>query len=467
MRPTGPTSLIRRIAVVSDRRPRRIALASVALLLAGLTASAPAHDIPNARVDRSTQVTLEPGRLRIDYEVSLSELTLTQELRSLIGALPGADRRDWFEAYGRETGPLNAKGFLVTVGEEPMDLRVESFDLAVEEHPRYTFHFSTEIPPSGRLSVRDTNFMTSEGTSRLAVRGRGVKVLGDDLPGDVEAIPARPLWQLTDLQERRTRGVVVEFSPAAENAAQRPPIASPGPVADREPPASVGSAPRLTGLLDGESGLPLVLLAPVAFGLGAVHAIQPGHGKTLVAATVLTENGSWLRGALLAALTTLAHTSSVFLVAGLLWWTESKRFETIHLALYRSAGFVIAAIGLWRLGRHLAGYSEHGVGHEVRPLSRGEGPGLIGLGVAGGLVPCWDAVGLVLLSEAVGRLGLGLLLVVAFSLGMGLVLVSIAWLVTRLRRSIGRTGAEPVWQRRLGVAGGLVLSSIGVYLLRI
>ncbi|MEJ7637455.1 MAG: ABC transporter permease, partial [Singulisphaera sp.] len=90
----------------------RLALTvSLASLLSSIAA---AHDIPNARVDRSIQVTLGRARLAIDYEVSLAELTLTQELRSLIGALPGADRRDWFGRYGEVTGPLNAKGLLVT-----------------------------------------------------------------------------------------------------------------------------------------------------------------------------------------------------------------------------------------------------------------------------------------------------------------------------------------------------------------
>ena len=40
------------------------------------------HDIPNQRLDRSIQVTVRPGRLEIAHEVSLSELTLTQDLRA-------------------------------------------------------------------------------------------------------------------------------------------------------------------------------------------------------------------------------------------------------------------------------------------------------------------------------------------------------------------------------------------------
>src|SRR4051794_23472228 len=91
--------------------------------------AAPGHDIPNARVDRSIQVTVHPGRLTLDYEVSLSELTLTQDLRALIGTLPGAERGAWFDRYGREAGPLIAKGLIVAVDDRRYPLECRGFDL--------------------------------------------------------------------------------------------------------------------------------------------------------------------------------------------------------------------------------------------------------------------------------------------------------------------------------------------------
>ena len=84
---------------------------------------ATAHDIPNQRVHRSAQATLVPGKLVIEYEVSLSELTLTQDLRTLVGSLPGGDRSGWFQRYGEVTGPLDAKGFLVACDGNPVPLR--------------------------------------------------------------------------------------------------------------------------------------------------------------------------------------------------------------------------------------------------------------------------------------------------------------------------------------------------------
>jgi ABC-type nickel/cobalt efflux system permease component RcnA len=457
------------------------------LILTIVAATAPGHEIPNARVDRSIQATMAPGRLTIDYEVSLAELTLTQDLRALVGGpLPGTDRADWFNAYGRETGPLNARGILVTIDGRPARMDVQGFDLVVEDHPRFTFHFATPIPPRGRLALHDTNFSTSEGTSRLAMRalaGVTVRVQGDDLPTDVNRIPIRPTWQLSDREELRTHQLVAEYrteevvggrgsvkdeheeqmgtrlpSPLQPTTSHRPPTTLSEPTTDHRPPAT------LLRLLDRDRGLSLAMLSLVALGLGGAHAIQPGHGKTLVAATVLGDRGSWLRGTVLALVTTLTHTGSVVLIAAALWWTRSTRFSEIHFVLARVAGFAIAAIGLWRLGRHLAGHGEHPddfAPEHVEPSRHG----LLWLGVAGGLVPCWDAIGLIVLAGAWGRPGLGLILLLAFSLGMALVLVLVGALATRLRRWLESRPRARSWEHRLGIASGLVLTAIGVYIM--
>ncbi|MHC5541022.1 nickel/cobalt transporter, partial [Singulisphaera rosea] len=273
-------------------------------LVAFLSATAHAHNIPNARVDRSIQVTVRPERLEVDYEVSLSELTVARDLRDLVGTLVETEPKALYERYGQETGPLNAKGILASVDGRPLDLLFQGLDIVVEEHPRYTFHFDAKLPTQGRLVVQDTNYVTSEGTSRLAVRGlEGVAIRGDDLPPEVGQIAIRPVWQLTDLEERRTKLVEVDFV--------RPRTSVPTTIeADAPPhmskPASPVKTPpdRLSKLLDRASRGSLLGLLLVAFGLGMAHAIQPGHGKSLVAAAVVGRRGRWYRGTLLALVAT-------------------------------------------------------------------------------------------------------------------------------------------------------------------
>ncbi len=432
------------------------------------------HDIPNQRIDRSIQVTLSSSRLVVDYEVSLTELTLTQDLRSLIGNLPGADRAQWLARYAEVTGPQNAKGLLVSVNSRAEELVYRGHDLVVEEHPRYTFHFEAAIPDGGRLTVRDTNYTSSEGTSRLAIRGRdGLIIEGDDRPAEVDQIQIRPVWQLSNEDERRTKEATVRFRRPSTSENLRPgsEVSQPIPVTDaanRDQPASIRSnaesnrPSRISELLDKRTGLSSAFIALIALCLGAAHAVQPGHGKTLVTAVALSPDARWYQAMLLGFSATLAHLGSVLLVALALWYTGATAVGTVHRGLSQVAGFAIAAAGFWRVGRHLGGYAEHALDdfRRVRMSSLG----IVGLGLANGLVPCWDAVGLLVLAASLGRLATGVNLVIAFSLGMAMVLAAVAWVAWTMKSATFGWDRSPIWQHRLGLVSGLMLAAIGLYL---
>ena len=189
-----------------------------------------------------------------------------------------------------------------------------------------------------------------------------------------------------------------------------------------------------------------------------VHALQPGHGKTLVVAASLGTAG---RGVRLGLFTAGCHLIGVVAVAAALWVFETERYGSIHAAIARTAGFAIAAVGMFRVGRHLAGIKSP---HDHGGFAAGNGS-IWGLGAAGGFVPCWDAVALVVVAHSVGRLGWGLALLVAFSLGLAAVLVAVGWLAGRLRAVVARrpSGRDPA--RWFGLASGLILAGIGLGLL--
>jgi ABC-type nickel/cobalt efflux system permease component RcnA len=464
------------IARLRPRTLRWLRLGPTLFLLAALVLQRPAwpHDIPNQRVDRSIQATIRPGKLQIDYEVSLTELTLTQDLRALIGSLPGGDRSTWLARYGEVTGPLDAKGFLVHCDGHPVVLGVRGFDLVVEEHPRYTFHFEAPLPLGGRLWIHDTNYISSEGTSRLAVRGSdGAIIEGNDLPEDVSQIPIRPLWQLGDEEERRTRRVDVIFRGPKQSTGQE--AASPallphdaGIAEGNLPPPKIdlaGGGTDQTGslsrLLDRGLSVSWLGLLLISAGLGAVHSVQPGHGKTLVSAIALAPGARWYQPALLGVFTTAAHTSTVLLFAAILWFTGASQVASLHQGLTRVAGFAIAAGGCWRMGRSLGRWVEHPDGDRIDPGALSLS-GLAALGIAGGLVPCWDAVALLILSAALGRLAAGVLLVLAFGAGMSVVLVGVGLAAARLKRAVVPSSQARAWETQLGLASGVALAAIGL-----
>ena len=134
----------------------------------------------------------------------------------------------------------------------------------------------------------------------------------------------------------------------------------------------------------------------------------------------------------------------------------------LHQGLMQVAGFAIAAGGFWRIGRYLGGWEEHEGEGKIPPVAMSP-VSLVSLGLAGGLVPCWDAVGLVVLSAALGRLAIGVLLVIAFGAGMAAVLVGVGLLAARLKSAM-LSSVTRSWESQLGLLSGLILAGLGLAL---
>ena len=239
-----------------------------------------------------------------------------------------------------------------------------------------------------------------------------------------------------------------------------------------------------------------------ALGFGALHAVGPGHGKTVMAAYLVSTRGRRRDALYLGGIVSLMHTASVLALA-LLLATVGRNLDASRIfpGLTVVAGIVVVAIGLrllaqrWRAARsalargHIHGAVEHshhhgdvpgnhdhgpseghahgpgGHTHElpegVRPLSRA---GLVALGTSGGLFPSPSAVVVLVGAFALGRAPLGLALIGAFSLGLALVLVGVGMLLVLGRDRLGgSTGAISI--RWLPVAGAAAITAFGAALL--
>jgi len=197
----------------------------------------------------------------------------------------------------------------------------------------------------------------------------------------------------------------------------------------------------------------------VAFWLGAMHALEPGHGKTIVAAYLVGSRGNMKHAALLGATVTFTHTISVFLLGlGTLLLSSYIVPEKIIPVLGVLSGVSIVLIGgwlfyqRWRAFMHTRAHAhghhhhhhghdhdhhhhhhdhDHDHGHSHSHIPKGDITigSLLALGASGGLVPCPAAMVLLLSAIAIGRIGLGLVLLIAFSLGLAGVLMAIGMLV--------------------------------------
>jgi ABC-type nickel/cobalt efflux system permease component RcnA len=230
-------------------------------------------------------------------------------------------------------------------------------------------------------------------------------------------------------------------------------------------------------LHQGDLGWSVMLLGMLAaFAFGAVHALSPGHGKTLVAAYLVGSRGTPRHAVFLGLMVTFTHTISVFALGLVtLYLSRFVLPETITPILGAISGITIVWVGgtlLYRrtVGRKMAGppqglAHDHGDGrmhtHVPEEISVG---GLIALGASGGLVPCPSALVLLLTSVAMGRVALGLTLLTAFSAGLAVVLTAVGlavlyakqWLPDSAR--LGRSKAL----RYLPVASAAFIVCVGI-----
>jgi ABC-type nickel/cobalt efflux system permease component RcnA len=233
----------------------------------------------------------------------------------------------------------------------------------------------------------------------------------------------------------------------------------------------------------------------IALGLGALHALEPGHGKTLAAAYLVGPRATAWHAVFLGLSVTVTHTSSVFLLGLItLFLSDIIVPERLLPWLGLASGLIVVSLGIQmvvtRLRASIAGattgHTHYGTGvhsHSdgtVHHHSTAYGPGssepmgwrtTLMVGISGGLLPCPAALVVLLSAIGLGRLGFGLLLIVAFSAGLAVVLSLVGLITLYSRRWLQGTArlqasTHVQWlSRSLPTIGGLLVISAGLLLL--
>jgi ABC-type nickel/cobalt efflux system permease component RcnA len=252
--------------------------------------------------------------------------------------------------------------------------------------------------------------------------------------------------------------------PAARPAAAR---VGPGRFSDRMTELVATRAPLGPGLVLAS------LLAAAA--LGAVHALGPGHGKTIVGAYLVGARGTARHAVVLGAVVTATHTLGVYAL-GLVTLAASRWIvpERLFTWLGAASGLLVIAIGASLARSRIESAHAHGDhvhhhlhhhGHSHAPPADGEALGwrsLVALGVSGGLLPCPSALVVMLGAIALGRVALGLGLIVAFSAGLAAVLTAIGLVFVHARRWFDHVPLDGRIARWLPVASAIVISLGGL-----
>jgi nickel/cobalt exporter len=283
------------------------------------------------------------------------------------------------------------------------------------------------------------------------------------------------------------------------------------PVTAAAVPGGVGS--ELSGLFETSDLTPLVLAASLlaAVLLGAGHALTPGHGKTIMAAYLVGTRGTAVHALGLGLVVTVSHTLGIVILALIILAAGAalppEAFQRIAPVV--SAGLVLA-IGAWLLGSQVRTWQrrrvtaadghvhaedashhqghvhasehdqptghdhdhphQHGVAthtHEVPGGTRVTWRGLFALGLAGGIVPSTNALIILLSTIASGRPALGLVLVIAFGVGMATVMAGVGLALVHARRWLDRLPAGAALERvpsLLPVATSCLVLGLGLWL---
>jgi nickel/cobalt exporter len=465
---------------------RLLALAVLSAGLFGTTALfgaplASAHPLGNFTINRYAGLVASKGTIEVRYVVDMAEIPTFQETPHIDtdrdGSLDMVERQVWAD---KEAGVIRSN-LIITVDGDAVVLRVASDSVRFRAGQAglpilyFTATFLGQLPgSSGTIRFADRNFPGRIGWKEVTASSRdGVAVSGSSVPAasvsrELTAYPKDLLSSPLDVAAAR-----LAFHPGRS--------AKTAPAEDMESVtgAPVASGGSFAGLVNRPlTPLVVVLSLAVAFGFGALHALGPGHGKTITAAYLVGQEARARQAAAVGAAVALMHTASV-LVLGLVVFVVARSFppDRVYPWLTLATGVVALGLGTGLLvvrvrarrtsddhshghsHSHPPGLDPGGHSHLARPIS---GRGLAALAVAGGILPSPTAFVVLTGAVASHRVGYGLALILAFSAGLAASLMVVGLLALRARAAVGRRLAGR-WVGVVPVASALVIVGFGVF----
>ena len=213
----------------------------------------------------------------------------------------------------------------------------------------------------------------------------------------------------------------------------------------------------------------LIVLLLTAFAWGAIHALSPGHGKTIITAYLVGSRGTPLHAALLGLIVTATHTVGVFAL-GLVTLTLDQFVvpDRLYPWLNLASGLLVVGVGAAVLATrvrhrlaHTHGHHHHHHDHVRADESLGW-RSLVGVGVSGGLLPCPSALVVLLAAISLHRVAFGLLLIVAFSAGLALSITGVGLVAVLAKRAFNRVSFDGRLIGLLPALSALVILVAGV-----
>jgi nickel/cobalt transporter (NicO) family protein len=421
----------------------------IAAVLA-LPTTAQAHPLGNFSVNHLTAVRISDDQVQLRYLLDQAEIPTVQE-RALSPTELLAKKRAEVQA-GLELTVDGKRVPLVPEGPGRASFPSGSGGLRTS---RFEFRLSAAVQPPSVVRLRDGTFHDRVGWKAItAAPGEGTAVRSDAPSGDpTNGLRRYPDDLLTSPLDRRTASFRVTpgdgtlIAPRQENRE----------FATTRGDGEDGFAGLFERAAAGEGVLLLLLLA--AFGWGALHALSPGHGKAMVAAYLIGTRVRARHAVALGAMVTVTHTIGVFAL-GIVTLALSQYVlpEDLYPWLNLVSGLLVVSVGAAVLRSRVRSSAEHAHVHVHEHRA-----GLLGMGAAAGLIPCPSALVVLLAAVSQHEIALGMLLIVAFSLGLAGTLTALGLAVVYARARLPRLKL-PRLTAALPAASALVIVVVGCVL---
>lgn len=475
-------------------------------LVGALSINVGAHPLGNFSINQYSQLEVEASKIRVHQVLDIAEIPAFQELIKLDANKDGQYSATEIDAYAEAFSPTYLANLKLAVNGEAVPLSPARPQVEIRDGNgnlktlRFVWDLASPVAgESGRVVFQNHNYSERVGWNEMVVtRPEGVSVFdstafGSGITDELKSYPEASIN--APLAERS-----VEFSFAGTMPAGSKPLMN------RDGHRSLATQKdRLAELIAVPEITPVIALFGllIAFGLGAMHAMSPGHGKTVVGAYLVGSRGTPRHAAFLGATVTITHTLGVFAL-GLITLFASNYIVPeklmpflsfvsgllvfyIGITLFKSRLF--SALGWSKAGHHHDHHHDDGHSHDPAnhqghshshdgfththdghthshlPPERITWKNLLALGISGGLLPCPSALVLMLSAIYANRVGYGLVLTIAFSLGLAATLTAVGLFFLYAGTALAGTRlAESRLVKTLPAFSSFLIACIGAFM---
>ncbi len=432
---------------------------SIALLIFAFVMPSAAHPLGNFSVNQYSRIEVENSNIKLRAVLDMAEIPTFQESQAIDADKDGSLSETELNAYAEKITPNYISNLLLSVDGSPIELRPTAKNISLPTGSgnlptlRIEWDLTGDLPDSEneiqKLRFENKNNSERIGWNEIVVgRTSGISIFDSTAKGSgiTDELKSYPQETLSSPLTERT----AEFSftsstiPPNSKILQNRDGHVSTPV-EKDKFAELIAVPEIT---------PTIILFGllVAFGLGAMHALSPGHGKAVVGAYLVGSKGTPKHALFLGATVTITHTLGVFALGIVMFFASAYVLpERIIPYLSFVSGLLVLFIGLTLFKNRLLsllGYqssdSPHagdlhdhqdlpenfththgGSTHTHVPPKNVTWRSLLALGISGGLLPCPSALVLMLAAIAKDRIGYGIVLTLVFSLGLAATLTAV------------------------------------------